>query len=82
MTPGRARYACEPPSRATYAPNGVRINSVHPGLIVTPMTDAQDRSISDGLIAQTPLGRAGLASDDASYITGVQLLVDGGFTTV
>ncbi len=78
---------------ATYAAAGIRINSVHPGLIVTPMTQAQDRSISDGLVAQTPLGRAGqacevaaaiafLASDDASYITGVQLLVDGGFTTV
>ena len=78
---------------ATYAANGVRINSVHPGLIVTPMTEAQDRSISDGLVAQTPLGRAGqasevasaiafLASEDASYITGAQLLVDGGFTTV
>lgn len=78
---------------ATYAAHGVRINSVHPGFIATPMTDAQDRSISDGLVAQTPLGRAGqasevaaaiafLASDDASYITGAQLLVDGGFTTV
>jgi len=78
---------------ATYASAGVRINSVHPGLIVTPMTQAQDQSISDGLVAQTPMGRAGhasevaaaiafLASGDASYITGVQLLVDGGFTTV
>jgi NAD(P)-dependent dehydrogenase (short-subunit alcohol dehydrogenase family) len=78
---------------ATYAARGVRINSVHPGFIVTPMTQAQDPAISDGLVAQTPLGRAGqasevaaaiafLASDDASFITGVQLLVDGGFTTI
>ncbi len=78
---------------ATYAASGVRINSVHPGFIVTPMTEAQDRSISDGLVAQAPLGRAGqasevaaaiafLASDDASYVTGAQLLVDGGFTTI
>ena len=78
---------------ATYAASGVRINSVHPGFIVTPMTQAQDPAISDGLVAQTPLGRAGqasevaaaiafLASDDASYITGAQLLVDGGFTTI
>jgi hypothetical protein len=78
---------------ATYAANGVRINSVHPGFIVTPMTEAQERSISNGLVAQTPLGRAGqasevaaaiafLASEDASFITGAQLLVDGGFTTV
>jgi NAD(P)-dependent dehydrogenase (short-subunit alcohol dehydrogenase family) len=78
---------------ATYASAGVRVNSVHPGLIVTPMTQAQDQAISDELVEETPLGRAGqasevaaaiafLASDDASYITGVQLLVDGGFTTV
>ncbi len=78
---------------ATYAASGIRINSVHPGFIVTPMTQAQDPAISDGLVNQTPLGRAGqasevaaaiafLASDDASFITGVQLLVDGGFTTI
>jgi len=78
---------------ATYAASGIRINSVHPGFILTPMTQAQDPAISDGLVAQTPLGRAGqasevaaaiafLASDDASYITGAQLLVDGGFTTI
>jgi NAD(P)-dependent dehydrogenase (short-subunit alcohol dehydrogenase family) len=78
---------------ATYAASGVRVNSVHPGFIVTPMTQAQDPAISDGLVAQTPLGRAGqasevaaaiafLASDDASFITGAQLLVDGGFTTI
>ena len=76
----------------TYAPEGIRVNSVHPGLIRTPMTDAQDQAISDGLIAVTPLGRAGrpeevarailfLASDEASFITGSQLMVDGGFTT-
>jgi NAD(P)-dependent dehydrogenase (short-subunit alcohol dehydrogenase family) len=78
---------------ATYAADGVRINSVHPGLIITAMTKDQDPSISDRLITATPLGRAGeasevaaaiafLASDDASFITGAQLLVDGGFTTV
>jgi NAD(P)-dependent dehydrogenase (short-subunit alcohol dehydrogenase family) len=78
---------------ATYAPHNVRVNSVHPGLIVTPMTEAQDHSISEGLIAETPLGRAGqapevaasiafLASDDASFITGVHLMVDGGYTVV
>jgi NAD(P)-dependent dehydrogenase (short-subunit alcohol dehydrogenase family) len=57
------------------------------------MTEAQDAGISQGLIDQTPMARAGLASevaaaiaflasDDASFVTGVQLLVDGGFTTV
>jgi NAD(P)-dependent dehydrogenase (short-subunit alcohol dehydrogenase family) len=76
----------------TYAPEGIRVNSVHPGLIITPMTNAQDQAISDGIVALTPMGRAGrpeevaaaiafLASDAASYITGAQLTVDGGYTT-
>jgi NAD(P)-dependent dehydrogenase (short-subunit alcohol dehydrogenase family) len=76
----------------TYASAGIRVNSVHPGLITTPMTDAQDPAISEALVTTTPLGRAGrpeevangilfLASDEASYITGSQLVIDGGFTT-
>lgn len=76
----------------TYASEGIRVNSVHPGLITTPMTHAQDPAISEALVATTPLGRAGrpeevangilfLASDEASYITGSQLVIDGGFTT-
>lgn len=78
---------------ATWGPQGIRVNSVHPGLITTPMTEAQDQAISDGITSQTPLGRAGraeevadaitfLASDQASYITGAQLVVDGGFTNI
>lgn len=76
----------------TYAPDGIRVNSVHPGLITTPMTDAQDPTLSAQLVAVTPLGRAGrpsevaaavtfLASDESSYVTGLQLFVDGGLTT-
>jgi NAD(P)-dependent dehydrogenase (short-subunit alcohol dehydrogenase family) len=79
----------------SYAADGIRVNSVHPGLIATPMIaaqDARDEAISDGLIAATPLRRIGqprevanavlfLASDEASFTTGSQLMVDGGFTT-
>jgi NAD(P)-dependent dehydrogenase (short-subunit alcohol dehydrogenase family) len=76
----------------SYAADGIRVNSVHPGIIGTPMIDAQDNSITQGLVDVTPLGRIGrpeevanavyfLASDEASYITGAQLFVDGGYTT-
>ena len=76
----------------TYAPEGIRVNSVHPGLIATPMTNAQDQAISDAIVAVTPMGRAGraeevaaaiafLAGDSASFITGAQIPVDGGYTT-
>ncbi len=76
----------------SYAADGIRVNSVHPGIIGTPMIDAQDESITQGLVDVTPLGRIGradevanavlfLASDEASYITGSQLFVDGGYTT-
>lgn len=78
---------------ATWAGQGIRVNSVHPGLITTPLTEHQDQAISDDLIAKTPMHRAGeasevadaivyLASDQASYITGAQLVVDGGFTSI
>jgi NAD(P)-dependent dehydrogenase (short-subunit alcohol dehydrogenase family) len=76
----------------TYAKQNIRVNSVHPGLIATPMIAAQDQAISDGVVAATPMGRIGrpsevanviafLASDDASYVTGAQYMVDGGYTT-
>lgn len=78
---------------ASFAKDGIRCNSVHPGLIETPLTAPQDPGISQGLVDATPLGRAGsadevaaaiafLACANASYITGAALVVDGGFTTV
>lgn len=77
----------------SYASSGIRVNSIHPGLIWTPMTEAQDPEISNELVSKTPLGRAGtpqevaalalfLASDESAFITGAQIPVDGGFTAV
>jgi NAD(P)-dependent dehydrogenase (short-subunit alcohol dehydrogenase family) len=53
-----------------YAAAGIRANSIHPGVIDTPM---QRATTDDGYAAVF------LASDDAAYITGVELMVDGGF---
>ncbi len=74
----------------TYAKDGIRVNSLHPGFIVTPLTDAQDPSINDYVVGQTPMGRAGrpeeiaqgavfLASDESSFMTGSELVIDGGY---
>ena len=73
------------------APLGIRVNNVAPGAIRTPINDAllSDRQKLDALVAQIPAGRLGepadvagavafLASDDARYVTGTTLFVDGG----
>ena len=68
---------------------GVRVNCVAPGFIATDMTAAMPKEVLDGMKARTPLGRLGaaedvarayafLASDDASFINGQVLGVDGG----
>lgn len=75
----------------TYIADGIRCNSIHPGLIDTPLIDAQDADITAGVLAQTPIGRLGtpreiangalfLASDESSYMTGAELVIDGGYT--
>ncbi|MDM0015310.1 SDR family oxidoreductase [Variovorax sp. J22P168] len=74
----------------TYVAEGIRVNSVHPGFIHTPLTDAQAGDLNDAVIASTPMKRGGtplevangclfLASDEASYITGIELVIDGGY---
>jgi len=73
------------------APKGIRSNTVCPGPALTPMTDAvyQDPARVDAIVARTPLGRLGLPpdvsaaclyllSDQASFVTGIDLIVDGG----
>lgn len=74
----------------TYAKENVRVNSLHPGFIWTPLTQAQDATVNDYVVSQTPMGRAGkpeeiaagavfLASDESSFMTGAELVIDGGY---
>ena len=72
-----------------YGPSGVRVNSVHPGYL-PPMLNATNQGMRESKIEATPLRRLGeaidvawgvlfLASDEASFITGTELVIDGGF---
>ena len=76
-----------------YAPFNIRVNSVSPGFIETALTERVLRmpALAKALIDQTPMRRLGLpdevakavlflASDDASYVTGAELIVDGGMS--
>lgn len=75
-----------------YASEGIRVNSIHPGVIDTGMVEEEVSSeFVPALLGATPLGRMGkpeevaacalfLASDDASFVTGSELVVDGGYT--
>jgi len=74
------------------ASRNITVNAVAPGFIPTDLTDVLSQEVKDALLKQIPLGRFGavedvanaiafLASDDASYITGQVLIVDGGMVT-
>ena len=76
-----------------YAPFNIRVNSVHPGVIKTPMTDIFAEKDLDAIAALAPMKRAArpeevgyvvlfLATDEASFVTGAEYVVDGGYTAV
>jgi len=80
-----------------YASKGIRVNSVHPGFIWTPMVEnfassqGEVGTVRKGLDALHPLGHIGepddiaygvlyLASDESKFVTGTELVIDGGYT--
>jgi len=78
---------------AEYGPKGIRVNSIHPGIIETDMTKDMlaDKNTKQGMLSSIPLKRTGkpidiagpavfLASDASSYMTGAEIVVDGGWT--
>ncbi|MBB5022465.1 SDR family NAD(P)-dependent oxidoreductase [Desulfurispira natronophila] len=74
-----------------FAPKGIRVNSIGPGYIDTPLLKDLSEEMREFLVSLHPMGRLGrseevanafvfLVSDEASFITGANLQVDGGFT--
>ena len=74
-----------------HAPDNIRCNSIHPGPIDTPMTQTTDTTRREKILSDVPLGRYGtsediaygvlyLASDEAKFMTGAELVIDGGYT--
>jgi NAD(P)-dependent dehydrogenase (short-subunit alcohol dehydrogenase family) len=71
----------------------IRVNAISPGPIETPMSSGADEQLMTSIISTVPMGRMGspdeiakavsfLASDDSSYVTGIELFVDGGMAQI
>lgn len=78
---------------AEFAPANIRVNSVHPGIIATPMVDAISSELRQTVASAGCIKREGrpeevaygvlfLASDEASFVTGSELVIDGGYTAL
>ncbi len=78
---------------AEYAGKGIRVNAISPGPIRTAITDSLPPELIKGVVDATPIGRFGdtsevanlavfLASDESSFITGSEIVIDGGYTTL
>jgi NAD(P)-dependent dehydrogenase (short-subunit alcohol dehydrogenase family) len=77
-----------------YVGENIRVNSVHPGIIATPMvTEGLPIEARNGIAELAPMKREGrpeeiawgvlyLATDEASYVTGAELVIDGGYSAV
>jgi len=74
-----------------FAPHAIRVNSIHPGVIMTPILSGLTPEALEERAARIPMKRIGtvddvanlvlfLLSDEASYITGAEISIDGGMT--